>query len=98
MPITLTQSFPKLSSVKMTDEALMREIGLQAIRAIQARTRQGRDSSGRAFAPYSPGYAKAKAKAVGGSMTPNLTLSGDMLNALQIVEVTPTSVTLGWMR
>jgi hypothetical protein len=98
MPITLTQTFPKPSSVTLTDIPLMREIGLQAIRAIQARTRQGRDATGRAFAPYSASYAKAKAQAVGGSSAPNLTLSGDMLNALQIVEVTATSVTLGWTR
>lgn len=97
MPIILRQSIPRPSSVTLTDPALMREIGQLAIRAIQDRTRSGRDTDGRAFAPYSPAYAKRKAKA-GLSSTVNLTVSGDMLNGLQIVKVTDTSVTIGWTR
>jgi hypothetical protein len=93
MPITLTQAFPKPSSVTLTDIPLMREIGRQAISAIRARTRMGRDADGRAFAPYSPGYAKLK-----GSTSVDLTVSGDMLSALEIIDVTPTSVTIGWTR
>ncbi len=98
MPITLRGTIPRPSTLKLTDKALMRDVGLMAIRAIQARTRQGRDSSGQPFRPYSPGYAKRKAAEVGASSTPNLTVSGDMLNALQIVEVTDATVTLGWLR
>lgn len=98
MPITLKQTLPRPSTLKLTDKALMREIGLMAIRAIQARTRQGRDSSGQPFRSYSPGYAKRKAESGTGTGTVNLTVSGDMLNALQIVDVTDDAVTLGWMR
>lgn len=97
MPIILRQSIPRPSSIKLTDPALMREIGLMAIRAIQERTRSGRDKDGRAFAPYSPAYAKRKA-AEGLSSTVNLTVSGDMLSGLQIVHVTDTSVVIGWER
>ena len=98
MPIVIQQTIRLPSSVTLTDKALMREVGLMAVRAIQDRTRQGRDSDGRAFAPYSPGYARAKARELGASSTPNLTVSGDMLNTLQVIEVTDTSVTLGWRR
>lgn len=87
-----------LPSLRFTDQALMREVGLQAIRMIQARTRQGRDVDGRAFQGYSSGYAQQKARALGSSGTVDLTVSGDLLNALQIVDVTDRSVTLGWTR
>jgi hypothetical protein len=93
MPITLTQAVPKPSAVTLTDIPLMRDIGMMAIRAIRTRTRLGRDADGGAFAPYSPGYAKRK-----GSTHVDLTLSGDMLNALEIIDATPTSVTIGWTR
>lgn len=98
MPVTLRGTLPRPSSIKLTDKALMREVGQMAIRAIQARTRQGRDVKGQSFAPYSPAYEKRKADAGVGTGTVNLTVSGDMLNALQIVELKDDSVTLGWLR
>lgn len=98
MPVILRGTIQRPSHLKLTDQALMREVGQMAIRAIQSRTRQGRDADGQPFAPYAPGYAKRKAQATGASATPNLTVSGDMLNALQIVEVTDDTVTLGWLR
>ena len=98
MPVVLTQAVRLPSSIALTDKALMREIGLLAVRAIQARTRQGQDMHGRAFAPYSPSYAKQKAEEGLSSGTVDLTVSGDLLNTLQVVEVTDTSVTLGWVR
>ncbi|WP_291981920.1 hypothetical protein [Luteitalea sp.] len=98
MPIIPQRRVP-LATRRLIDAAVMREVGLMAIRIIQARTRQGRDADGQPFAPYAEGYAKAKAAAgYAGSGTVNLTLSGDMLNALQIIEVTDVSVTLGWTR
>ena len=98
MPIVLQQTIRLPSSITLTDKALMREIGQMARLAIQERTRSGRDADGRAFAPYSAGYARRKARELGASSTPNLTVSGDMLNTLQVIEVTDTSVTLGWTR
>ena len=85
--------------MRFTDRALMRETGLMVIRMIQARTRQGRDMDGRPFAGYAPRYAAQKGKALGGTTgTVDLTVSGDMLNALQIVDLTERSVTVGWTR
>lgn len=98
MPIVIKQSFPMPSSIKLTDKVLMTEIGQQAITAIRSRTRLGRDQDGQPFAAYSPGYARAKAREYGGSSRVNLTLSGDMLSTLSIVDVTATSVTIGWNR
>ena len=98
MPVTIRQTFRLPSSIPLTDKALMREIGLLAIEQIRTRTRQGTDMHGAAFQPYSPEYAKAKAKAGLDGGTVNLTVSGDLLNALQITEVTDTTVTLGWTR
>jgi hypothetical protein len=98
MAVTLTSTFRLPSAVTLTDKALMREIGLLALEQIRTRTRLGQDMHGQAFAPYHPGYAQQKAEAVGGSGTVNLTVSGDLLNALQVIEVTDTSVTLGWTR
>ena len=46
--------------------------------AIKDRTRKGRDFKGRAFRPYSPKYAKQRAKE-GRTTTPNLFRSGQML-------------------
>jgi len=98
MPVILKGTLPRPSRLALTDKALMREVGQMAVRAIQSRTRQGRDSSGQAFQPYAPAYAKRKAEAGVSSGAVDLTVSGDMLNALQIVEVTDTTVTLGWLR
>lgn len=95
MPITVTKNF-RLADVELTDRALMREIGLLARERIVRRTRQGVDAEGRPFQPYSPGYASAKRRDLGGSGTVNLTVSGAMLNSLQVVEVTDDSVTLGF--
>lgn len=97
MPVIVSHRIP-LTSIAVTTPDLMREVGEMAIRLIQARTRQGRDADGQAFAPYSPKYAKRKAKETGTSGTVNLTLSGDVLNDLQVIEATKTSVLIGWVR
>lgn len=73
----------------------MREVGLLAREIIRRRTISGISADGTPFAPYSKSYALAKAKALGPGPV-NLTVSGAMLNALQVVEVTDTTVTLGF--
>lgn len=73
----------------------MREVGLLVRERIRRRTAQGISADGGPFAPYSVGYAKAKARALGPGRV-NLTASGQMLNALQIVQVTDNTVTLGF--
>lgn len=74
----------------------MREIGLLVRERVVRRTRAGTSATGAPFAPYSRGYAEQKAKALGGGGTVNLTVSGGMLNALQVLDVTDTSVTVGY--
>ena len=60
-----------------TGKALSRT-GVFLENAIKDRTRKGRDFKGRAFRPYSPKYAKRRAKE-GRTTTPNLFRSGQML-------------------
>lgn len=76
----------------------MREIGLLARERIYRRTLSGVDQSGAAFHAYSPGYETQKMAAVGRASPVNLQLSGAMLNAMTILEVTETSVSLGFNR
>lgn len=95
--ISITRNFESLVDLKFVTAADMREIGLLARERIIRRTIAGTDATGAPFAPYSAGYAELKGRAVGGGGV-NLQLSGNMLNHLQIVEVTETSVTLGWVQ
>lgn len=97
MPVTVTRNFTALADIKLTNQELMREVGLLARERIVRRTREGLDASGVPFAPYSTGYALLKAAALGPGRV-NLQVSGDMLNSIAITEVTDTSVTLGFTR
>ena len=96
MPVIVTRNFAPLSKTKLTDKELMREVGLLARELIVTRTIAGRDENDASFTPYSPGYAKYKTKELGLSAAVNLQVSGAMLNAITIVEVTDTSVELGF--
>jgi hypothetical protein len=84
---------------KLVTKADMRDVGLLARERIIARTLRGESASGGGFAPYTEGYAKAKRAALGTS-TVNLQVSGNMLNDLQITEISVTAdearVRLGW--
>jgi hypothetical protein len=95
MPITIELTGTPLADVALTTVDLMREVGLLARERILRRTAQGQGVAG-PFAAYSPGYAKKKAETLGGSGVVNLQVSGQMLNAIQLVEVTDHSVTLGF--
>ena len=57
--------------------------------AIKDRTGKGRDFKGRAFRPYSPKYAKQRAKE-GRTTTPNLFRSGQMLGNMTARTFSPT--------
>lgn len=94
---TFTRDFAPLNQLRLTNTAIMREIGDIAKEAIVRRTRQGQGISG-ALRPYTARYAEVKAAELGTASPVNLTVSGDMLNSLQIVGVDETSVTLGWTR
>ena len=64
-----------------TSKALSRT-GVFLENAIKDRTRKGRDFRGRAFRPYSPKYAKQRAKE-GRTTTPNLFRAGLMLGNMR---------------
>lgn len=98
MAVHVQRNFPPLETVKMTDRALMREVGLLARERIYTRTIKGTDMNGAPFAPYSAGYFNAKLRATGRAIPVNLQLSGGMLNAIAILDVAEDSVTIGFTR
>ncbi|HVL66539.1 MAG TPA: hypothetical protein VM364_04670 [Vicinamibacterales bacterium] len=95
---TRTFSFDKIELVTRED---MREIGLLARERIVRRTRQAQGPNG-PFRPLSARYAEQKHKALGGAAQPDLTVSGNMLNDLDVVDVSVTDqeahVRLGWKK
>lgn len=95
MSVTIRRTIPDLATMQLVDRADMRAIGLLAIERIRRRTLAGRDVHGQAFEPYSPGYRERKARELGVSGV-NLAVSGAMLNALGVVDVTDSSVTIGF--
>lgn len=95
--ITTSRSFRvPLDKIELVTKADMRELGLLARELIIRRTIAGQGVDG-PFAPYSEGYAKRKRAALGSSGV-NLQVSGNMLNDLQIVELTDRMVRLGWLK
>ena len=83
MGITVRKNF-SLKAIKLTTKADMEAIGRLARERIIRRTVMGQAPGGGAFAPYSPGYAKQKAAELGSSAV-NLTVSGEMLRAIQVI-------------
>ena len=91
MAITVTQTGPSFESQTLSDQELMRQVGLLARERILRRTARGMDADGKPFAPYSLAYVKQK-----GSIAVNLQVSGGMLQGIGILEVTDKSVTVGY--
>lgn len=83
MSVTVRRNF-SLKAIKLTTKADMEAIGRLARERIIRRTVMGMLPGGEAMAPYSPGYAKARAEA---GLSPNVTLqvSGEMLRAIQVI-------------
>ena len=77
-----------ITGVDLSDKPrLRREIGQEIIDYIVERTQGGKDNIGKAFKEYSESYKNSKEfKAAGKSNQVNLTLSGDMLGKIDIVE------------
>lgn len=96
MPITIEISGESLRDITFSTADLMREIGLLARETIYRRTITGVGVN-RPFRSYSPGYARWKTKNLGSASPVNLQVSGQMLNAMQIVEVTDKSVSIGFL-
>lgn len=97
MAVSVRKNFKPLAQIKPTTKAVMKEVGLLARERIVRRTLAGNDALGGAFQSYSPGYAKRKARELGAGSV-NLQVSGSMLNAIVITELTEDSVTLGFTR
>ena len=97
MSVSVSRNFGPLGKTPLSSQALMREVGLLARERILRRTAAGEDVRGYPFRRYSAGYEKRKDKAVGVRGV-NLQVSGEMLRAIGIVEVTENSVTLGFTR
>lgn len=93
--ITVRRNFGPLVDLQLSTKALMREVGLLARERIIRRTISGQDEHDQRFAPYSPLYAERKAKELGRAGV-NLQVSGAMLNAITVTDVTDTSVSLGF--
>lgn len=73
-----------VKAIALTTKADMEAIGRLARERIIRRTVMGRLPNDVPMAPYSPGYAKARAKA-GLSASPNLQVSGEMLRNIQVI-------------
>jgi phage gpG-like protein len=82
-------------SLALTQED-MREVGDLFVRRIRTRTEGGRDVNGSPFRDYSPGYAEAKLAALGHSRV-DLTVSGRMLNDMQVTSTTNTTATISFV-
>jgi|SRR5690348_8385660 len=74
----------------------MHDVGDLLVRRIQTRTQSGVDVHGGSFRGYSPEYAKAKRAALGHSRV-DLTVSGRMLNDMQVVETTDRTCTISFI-
>jgi hypothetical protein len=85
----------QLAGIELT-EADMRDVGDLLVRRIRTRTENGVDVNGASFAPYSPGYAAAKREALGHSRV-DLTVSGRMLNDMQVTSSTKSTVTISFV-
>lgn len=71
----------------------LRAAGVEVAVRISNRTTSHRDEDNRAFRPYSPAYAEWKGVA---PTAVDLFLSGDMLKALDVVEVTDSTCRVGF--
>jgi hypothetical protein len=74
----------------------MREAGDMLLRRIRTRTENGVDVNGAAFAPYSDGYASQKSAELGHSRV-DLTVSGRMLNDMQVTATTTRTATISFV-
>lgn len=96
MPLVIRQNtVGRIADRQMVDAALMREVGTLLARRIRTRTESGKDVDGGSFAPLSADYAKARQKAGVGTRS-NLTLSGAMLNDMQVTRVDRRMATISF--
>lgn len=94
--VSITGMAGRYAEKALVNESFMREIGTYVLSVIRRRTAQGLDAMGNALQPLSAGYAKLKAKALG-SARADLTVSGRMLNDMQILSASRNRVTVGFL-
>jgi hypothetical protein len=92
--VTVTRNFSPIT--EFITEADMREAGDMLLRRIRTRTENGVDVNGAAFAPYSDGYASQKSAELGHSRV-DLTVSGRMLNDMQVTATTTRTATISFV-
>lgn len=92
--VHITRDFGPLS-VELTEHDL-REAGDLLVRRIRTRTEAGQDMHGAAFRDYSPAYAELKREALGHARV-DLTVSGRMLNDMQVTDATSTTATISFV-
>lgn len=95
MSVTVKVSTNFDPHVDLTEHDL-RDVGDLLVRRIRTRTESGVDVQGSAFRDYSPGYAKQKRDALGHARV-DLTVSGRMLNDMQVTEATTRSATISFI-
>jgi len=95
MPVTVKVAPIGFDKFLPVDEAVMRDVGDLAIRMIRTRTEQGKDKDGGAFVAYTPKYAELKAKELGAGPV-NLTVSGRMLNDMEVSDTGPNRASIGF--
>lgn len=83
--VELRRSFGPLDEIDLVTREDWGRVGRLARERIIARTLSGQDERDAPFAAYTPAYAKRRSQ-MGASTTPNLQLSGDMLNAITVTE------------
>lgn len=92
--VKITRNFGTLA-IELTEQD-MREVGDFLVRRIRTRTEGGTDVHGAGFRNYSPGYAEAKRQALGHARV-DLTVSGRMLNDMQVTDATKNSATISFI-
>lgn len=97
MGVSVTRNFGPLTDLRLLGRDDWDRVGRLARERLVLRTRQGRDREDNLFSPYTPAYAEQKAKALGTGHRVDLTVSGDMLNAIS-VEADEQGVTLAFNR
>jgi len=89
------QKFTAKISTKYSEEERI-ALGLEIIDTIIARSQAGKDKKNKDFKKYSTSYIKSfDFKLAGKGKKPNLTLSGEMLNALTVLDTSDGEITIG---
>jgi hypothetical protein len=92
--VKVSRDFGELA-IHLTEQD-MRDVGDLLVRRIRTRTEGGQDVNGSGFNSYSPGYAQQKKAALGHARV-DLTVSGRMLNDMQVTAVTAKTATISFI-